>query len=75
MDRKDENHHYHICWSRVVPLNWECFNTHADAEASAELFILQGETYTIEEHGEECPQCKAAMNQKSAHGTSKIAGA
>jgi hypothetical protein len=47
VDRKDDNPHYHVHWSRVVPLNWECFNTHVDAEASAALFVLQGETYAI----------------------------
>jgi len=65
MDRKDENHHYHIRWSRVVPLNWECFSTRAEAEASAEQSVLQGETYTIEEHGEECQRCKDAEKGKS----------
>lgn len=65
MDRKSETFHYHIRWSRVVPLNWECFNTRADAEASAALFVLQGETYAIEENGEECQRCRDAERGKS----------
>ena len=67
MDRKDENPHYHIRWSRVVPLNWdlERFNTRAEAEASAELFVLQGETYAIEEQGEACQRCRDAEKGKS----------
>lgn len=65
MDRKDRNPHYHIRWARVVPLNWECFNTRTDAEASAELLILQGETYAIEEHGEACQWCRDAEKTKS----------
>lgn len=27
--------HYNIRWSGNVPLDWECFNTYADAEARA----------------------------------------
>ena len=65
MDRKSETLHYHIHWSRVAPLNWECFNTRADAEASAALFVLQGETYAIEEHGEACQRCRDAETAKS----------
>lgn len=65
MDRKDENPHYHIRWSRVVPLNWECFNTSAEAEASADLYVLQGETYSIEEHGKGCRRCGDAERGKS----------
>jgi hypothetical protein len=65
MDRQDENPHFHIRWSRVVPLNWERFSTRADAEATAELFVLQGETYAIEEQGEPCQRCTDAERGKS----------
>ena len=46
--------HYHIRWSRLTTLDYEAFNTRAAAEASAEQSVLQGETYTIEEHEETC---------------------
>ena len=65
MDRKGENPHYHIHWARVVPLNWERFNTIAEAEASAGLFVLPGETYAIEEQGEACQRCRDAEKGKS----------
>jgi hypothetical protein len=65
MDRKTETVHYHIRWSRVVPLNWERFNTRAEAEASAGLFVLQGETYAIDEQGEACQRCRDAEKGKS----------
>jgi hypothetical protein len=65
MDRQDENPHSHIRWSRVVPLNWERFSTRADAEATAELFVLQGETYAIEEQGEASQRCRDAERGKS----------
>jgi len=62
--------HYHIRWSGKAALDWECFNTHAEAEASAKRLLLQGETYTIEEHDEACPRCRDAMNAKSARAAS-----
>ena len=65
MDRKDENPHYHIHWSRVVPLNWECFKTRVEAETRAKLFVFEGETYAIEEHGEACQRCSYAETAKS----------
>jgi hypothetical protein len=61
--------HYHIRWSGNVPLDWECFNTYANAEASAKQLLRQGETYTVEEHDETCPRCRAAMEAKSMRGT------
>ena len=54
------DHHYHICWSRVGPLNWECFTTRTDAEASAKLFVLPVETYALDEQGEACQRCQDA---------------
>ena len=65
MDRKGEHPHYHIHWARVVPLNWERLNTSAEAEASAGLFVLPGETYAIEEQGEACQRCRDAEKGKS----------
>ena len=65
MDRKTETVHYHIFWSRVGPLNWEPFNTRVEAEASAGLFVLPGETYAIEEEGEACQRCRDAEKGKS----------
>ena len=49
--------HYHIRWSRLTALDYEAFNTRAAAEASAEQSVLQGETYTIEEHDKTCSRC------------------
>jgi hypothetical protein len=60
--------HYHIRWSGNVPLDWECFNTYADAEARAKQLLRQDETYSIEEYDETCPRCRAAMEAKSMHG-------
>lgn len=67
--------HYHIRWSGNVLLDWECFSTSAEAEASAKQLVRQGETYVIEEHGETCPRCRAAMKVKSMHGTFNEASA
>jgi hypothetical protein len=65
MDRKDENPHFDIRWSRIVPLNWERFNTRAEAEASANQLLRPDETYGIEEYGEECQRCRDAEKGKS----------
>jgi hypothetical protein len=75
MDREDEEFHYHIRWSRTPTLDWECFSTRVDAEASAKQLVLEGESYTIEEHGEACPRCRDATKAKSMRGTSEEAGA
>ena len=63
--------HYHIRWSDRTSLDWQCFNTHAEAAARAKQLVRREETYTIEEHGEACPRCRDAMKLKSEHGPSK----
>lgn len=59
--------HYHIRWSRVVALDWECFSTFEEAEARAKEFARRDETYVIEERDETCPRCRVAMNLKTGH--------
>ena len=54
MDRKTP--HYHIRWSNGA-LDWEPFNTRAEAEASARQLMRFGESYTIEEFDGTCPRC------------------
>jgi hypothetical protein len=73
MDRNQ--FHYHIRWSRVARLDWECFGTRAQAEASAEQLVRREETYTIERHTEACPRCRDAMRAKTVPGTFKEASA
>lgn len=68
MDRKDETPHYHIRWSRVVPLDWECFSTRAEAEARAKQLVRQDETYAIEKFDGACARCRDALSLKSEHG-------
>ena len=67
--------HYHIRWSGNVPLDWERFSTAAEAEASAKQLLRRGETYTVEEHDETCPRCRAARDAKSIHATFSEASA
>lgn len=50
--------HYHIRWSGKATLDWESFDTSADAEANAKKLIQSGETYTIEEHNRDCSRCR-----------------
>jgi hypothetical protein len=67
----DDGIHYHIRWNEKAKLDWACFATRAEAEKDARRLVLPGETYTIEEHGERCPQCARV----SARGTSNEASA
>lgn len=65
--------HYHIRWCRIAALDWECFATRKDAETRAAALVRRDETYVIEEHGEACPRCQAAMDLKHEHGTAEEA--
>jgi hypothetical protein len=53
--------HYHIRWSGKATLDWGCFSTRAQAEASAKQLVRQEETCTIEEHNGTCPRCQGAV--------------
>jgi hypothetical protein len=58
--------HYHIRWSDKAPLDWQCFATLAEAEATARELVRPGETYTFEEQDGACPRCrgfKAALKK------------
>ena len=60
MDRIHASH-YRIRWSDKATLDWESFDTSADAEASAKKLMQSGETYTIEEHDGDCARCRAGV--------------
>ena len=49
--------HYHIHWSGKATLDWERFETKAEAEKSARELVHPHESYTIEEHDGTCPRC------------------
>jgi hypothetical protein len=70
MDLNDGATHYHIHWTGKPTLDWACFPTRAEAEKNARQLVLPGETYTIEEHDESCPQCMNLMKRMAARGTS-----
>lgn len=55
--------HYHIHWFGKPTLDWERFSSSAEAEGSAKQLALPGETYTVEEHDESCPQCMKFMKK------------
>jgi hypothetical protein len=61
--------HYHIRWSDKTTLNYECFDTRADAEAGAKELVRRGETYTIEEHDGGCPRCQDMLKTKLSNGS------
>lgn len=53
--------HYHIHWFGKATLDWESFDTSADAEVSAKKLMQSGETYTIEEHNRDCLRCRVGV--------------
>ena len=67
--------HYHIRWSGKQTLDWERFDTRAEAEASANLLALPGERYSIEENGESCPQCRSLLRKMPVRDSSGEASA
>lgn len=58
--------HYHIRWSTKEVLDWEAFDSRAEAETSAQQLVRLGETYTIEERDEDCPRCWKSFHLKQA---------
>ena len=65
--------HYHIRWLGKLTLDWERFDTSAQAEKSAKELVRPYESYTIEEHDGACPRCREAMDLKMDHGAAKKA--
>jgi hypothetical protein len=57
MDRERRNNHFHIHWIRKKILDWEPFNTHADAQARAQELAGPNEIFTVEELSVKCPVC------------------
>jgi hypothetical protein len=47
--------HFHIHWTDAKRLDWECFDTRADATARALELALPGEIFRIEEISAQCP--------------------
>jgi hypothetical protein len=57
MDREPRNNHFHIHWIKKKILDWEPFNTHADAQARAQELAGPNEIFTVEELSVKCPVC------------------
>lgn len=56
--------HYHIRWTGSEAMDWEPFDTQAEAEERAKKLSRFGETYTIEELGEGCTRCAAGNTDR-----------
>jgi hypothetical protein len=54
--------HYHIWWSGGV-LDWEAFDSRAEAEAGAEQMVRLGESYVMEEYGADWVKCRSLLKQ------------
>lgn len=60
--------HYHIRWSTKEDLDWQAFDTAAEAESAAANMVQSGETYTVEEVDEICSRCNEPRPEpKSTH--------
>jgi hypothetical protein len=57
--------HYHIRWSTKPNLDWQPFDTAAEAETAATYMLLPDETFTVEEAGEMCSRCTDRPEPKS----------
>ena len=57
MYREPRNNHFHIHWIKKKILDWEPFNTHADAQARAQELAGSNEIFTVEELSVKCPVC------------------
>lgn len=60
MDRSpsiSQKTHFHINWRKSDRLDWESFNTRAEAMARVLNLARPGEMFTIEEVSARCPLC------------------
>jgi hypothetical protein len=55
--------HFHIRWSTRADLDWQAFDTIAEANSAAAFIVLPGETYVIEETGEACSRCAQVRSE------------
>jgi hypothetical protein len=57
--------HFHIFWTLSGRMDWECFDTRADATMRAMELVQPGETFSVEEILLQCPLrgAKAASAQ------------
>ena len=49
--------HFHIRWSGQTYLDWQPFESRAEANAEASHLARPGETFSIEVADGACPQC------------------
>ena len=52
--------HFHIFWTRSERMDWECFDTRADAAMRAMELAQPGEAFSIEEILVQCPRGEVA---------------
>ena len=54
MGRSFAQPHFHIKWSSMDSLDWQCFNSRLEANTLAAHLVQPGETFTIEECSDDC---------------------
>jgi hypothetical protein len=55
--RASYGRHFHIRWSGQTCLDWQPFESRAEANAEASHLARPGEIFSIEAVDETCPQC------------------
>ena len=58
--------HFHIRWSSGSALDWEAFETHAEAEATAGQLAHPYESYKIVKRTRACKRCADFWREKVA---------
>jgi hypothetical protein len=61
--------HYHIHWGNKQTLDWQCFQSYAEASKCASELAGPHEAFTIEEVSLDCPLLKAAPSRAERAGT------
>ena len=56
--------HFHIRWYAESALDWEAFQTASEAEVIARRLVRMGESFKIEERGEDCERCATFLRDK-----------
>jgi hypothetical protein len=60
--------HFHIHWSTTDQVDWQRFDTKAEADRRAVELVKPTESFTLEEFGANCPICER-MRQSSQAST------
>lgn len=68
--------HFHIHWSGQENIDWERFDSYADAESAAQELVRHYETYAIETFDNDtCERCQSVQSARSAYAEKRYSAA